>query len=338
MMSEPKVCIGIPFTIWNELVAESLERCLSLDYENFSVVLAPNEGVEIPDEFLKDSRVLVASTKSSAIAVKRNQTIKKCDGNFYACIDSDASPEKNWLQNATKAFQKSEEIWAVGGPNISPEYELLKKRAVAGALKSFLVTGPRVFTKRLSKDRFVADLQTCNLIFKKEAILKTGGFDEHFVTAEDTDICEKIGKLGKKIYFSKDVVVYHHNRSLWLPFIKQKIVFGYAVLPFIKKHFSLGKIFIFLPLLFIFYVLLGGLVIFFSKNLFYFWFSSLIFYLLIASIEAKRWSQSIKEIPLTFLAILIGNIAPGVGTLLALVGAKINFSKFYINYELKNKL
>ena len=332
-MSDFKVCIGVPFTTWNELVEGSVEGCLSLDYNNFFIVLAPNEGVLIPEKYLNDNRVIIAPTKSSAIAVKRNTAIKKCDGDFYACIDSDAYPAKDWLTNTIKAFGKSDLIYAVGGPNISPEYQSLKKRAVANALKSFLVGGPRVFAKMISSDRFVDDLQTCNLIFKKEAILKTGGFDESFITAEDTDICEKIRKFGKKIYFAKDVVVYHHNRSLWFPFIKQKIVFGYAVLPFIKKHFSFGKVFIFLPFIFIFYALFGWLVVFLSKTLFYFWASSLIFYLLVALVEARRWSQSAREVTLTFFAILIGNIAPGIGTLLSLMGAKINFSRFYKNYE-----
>lgn len=332
-MIDPKVCIGIPFTTWNELVEESINGCLELDYKNFMVVLTSNEGTKIPDKFAADPRIMISPTDTSAIAVKRNTAIKNCDGYFYACIDSDAYPEKNWLKNALTAFQKSNDIWAVGGPNLSPEYGSAKKRAVAGALKSFLVGGPRVFVKRLSSDRFVDDLQTCNLIFKKEAILKTGGFDENFITAEDTDICEKIRKLGKKIYFAKNVIVYHHNRSLWFPFIKQKIVFGYAVLPFIKKNFSIGKLFIFLPLLLLLYILFGWLIIFFSKTLFYFWALSLIFYLLIILVESNRWSRSFKEAPLTFFAILIGNIGPGVGTTLALLGAKINFSKFYKNYE-----
>lgn len=332
-MEESKVCIGIPFTTWNELVEESVGGCLSLDYKNFTVILAPNEGVNIPDKFAADPRIVISPTKTSAIAVKRNAAIKNCDGEFYACIDSDAYPEKSWLKNALAAFQKSNDIWAVGGPNLSPEYSSVKKRAVAGALKSFLVGGPRVFAKRLSSDRFVDDLQTCNLIFKKEAILKTGGFDEGFVTAEDTDICEKIRKFGKKIYFAKNVVVYHHNRSLWLPFVKQKIVFGYAVMPFIKKHFSIGKLFIFLPFIFIIYALLGWLTVFFSRAPFLFWVYSMLFYFIICLIEAKRWSNRPKDTPFTFLAIVIGNIFPGIGTFVALVGAKIDFTKFYKNYE-----
>lgn len=334
-MSEPRVCIGIPFTTWNELVEESLKGCLSLDYENFSVVLAPNEGVKIPDEFLRDSRVVIAPTKTSAIAAKRNEGLKKCNADFYACIDSDAYPRRDWLKNAINIFEKSPDTWAVGGPNVSPEYKSFKKRAVSNALKSFLVGGPRVFAKRLSPDRFVDDLQTCNLIFKKEAILKTGGFDENFVTAEDTDICEKIRKFGRKIYFAREVVVYHHNRSLWLPFIKQKIVFGYAVLPFIKKHLNLGKLFIFLPLIMLLYILFGWFVVFLGKTLFYLWALSLMLYLSIVLAETKRWSQSLKEMPLTFFAILIGNIGPGLGTLLALAGKKIDFAKFYKNYEPK---
>jgi GT2 family glycosyltransferase len=296
------------------------------------VVLAPNEEARIPDEFLRDSRVIVAPTRTSAIAVKRNQGLKG-EADFYACIDSDSYPRADWLKNAAAAFKKSSDIWAVGGPNVSPEYPSLKKRAVANALKSFLVGGPRVFVKRISSDRYVNDLQTCNLILSKKAIEESGGFDENFITAEDTDLCERIRRKGGRIYFASDVLVYHHNRSLFGPFAKQRIVFGYAVLPFIKKNFSLGKLFIFLPLLFVFYVLFGWTSVFFSRALFYFWVSSLAVYFGVTLIDAWRWSGGVKEIPLTFLAIVIGNIGPGIGTLLALLGVKINFSKFYVNYE-----
>lgn len=328
-----KISIGIPFTIWNELVEECVEGCLKLHYENFVIVLVPNSGENIPEKYENNSRIVISPTKVSDIAVKRNAAIRAVPAQYYACIDSDAYPESSWLVNALVAFNKSPDIWAVGGPNLSPDYKSLRKKAVANALKSFLVTGPRRFTKRLSAPRYVFDLQTCNLIFKREAIDNLNGFDECFKTGEDTDICERLVRQGKNIYFSPLVVVFHHNRSLFSPFIKQKIVFGYAVIPVVMRSFNIKRTFFFLPALFLAFLLLGWITGVFVSWFFSIWIRVVLLFVAVVTIEATRWSQKLSEIPLTFLAIIIGNLAPGLGTLMNLLRIPINFRKFYVNYN-----
>ena len=252
---------------------------------------------------------------------------------FYACLDSDSYPKPDWLANAVEKFSKSPDIWAVGGPNISPNYSDIKKQAVANALRSFFVTGPRVFCKRYSKNKYADDLQTCNLIISKKAIDSISSFDETLVTAEDSNLCGRITKIEKKIYFSNDVVVFHHNRSLFLPFIKQKIVFGYATIPFLKKNFSIKKIFHLAPSLFILYSIFGWMGLWLSQYLFILWLVIMLIYILTAIIETFKWSSKIKETPFTFLALLIGNIGPGIGTMGSLMKIKLDFNKFYTNYE-----
>lgn len=334
-MNSPKISIGIPFTAWNELVEECVEGCLKLHYGNFVIVLVPDSGKDVPAKYREDSRIVISPTKVSDIAAKRNAAIRATYADYCACIDSDAYPEPSWLENALTAFDKSPDIWAVGGPNLSPNYESLRKKAVANALKSFLVTGPRLFTKRLSAPRYVSDLQTCNLIFRKEAVDVLNGFDERFKTGEDTDICERLLRQGKKIYFSPDVAVFHHNRSLFSPFIKQKIVFGYAVIPVALRSFSIKRAFIFLPALFLTFLFLGWVIGAFVPWIFSIWVGVVSLFVAAAAIEAARWSQKISETPLTFFAIIIGNLAPGLGTFMNLFHAPIDFRKFYVNYAPK---
>src|SRR3990167_636242 len=141
--SEPAVSIGIPFTTWNELVEQAVNECLQVDYDKFKIVLVPNESSKIPEKYLDDPRIVVAPTKSSPIPLKRNLALRTVDSDFYACIDSDAYPDRQWIKNALSHFSQSDDIWIVGGPNLATDYADPKRKAVTNALKSFLVGGPR---------------------------------------------------------------------------------------------------------------------------------------------------------------------------------------------------
>jgi GT2 family glycosyltransferase len=56
---------------------------------------------------------------------------------------------------------------------------------------------------------------------------ETGGFDERFLTGEDTKLCMDIVYcLGKKLIYAPELVVYHHRRPLFRPHLRQ--VWTYA--------------------------------------------------------------------------------------------------------------
>jgi len=298
------------------------------------VVLAPNQGANIPEWITRDDRVKVRPTVSHRISAKRNAGLFTEDADYYGCLDSDSYPQEDWLERALETFQTDDDIVAVGGPNLSPSYETVEKRAVAASLRSVFVTGPRVFTKRSdSATRYVEDLQTCNLIFDSRAISFTRGFDEALPTGEDTDICHRLRKGGFKILFSKDVVVHHHNRPLWSPYIQQKIVFGYAVPGCLRRKFEVKHLFMLLPFLFLIYATTGWLGAIFSPWLLLLWVSTLCLYLGIALLESFRFAAMPADLPHTLAAMVLGNISPGIGTAMALLDIPIHFQSFYVNYH-----
>ena len=146
--SAPPVAIVIPFIEWNDFVAESVQGCGRLAYENFQIVLVPNEADGIPEEITADSRTSVVASEVSNISRKRNVGMKHCpDAEFYAFIDSDAYPDPQWLANGVSLLADDSTLWAVTGPNVSPDYADLKRQAVANALHSVMTTGGRSFMK-----------------------------------------------------------------------------------------------------------------------------------------------------------------------------------------------
>lgn len=169
MVNEPTVNIVIPAISWNPYLEECLNSCALIDYSNFNVILVLNNCCDIPAKFNDSERFQIIQTEQTGISAKRNIAMEQFStAGYYAFIDSDAQPRKDWLTSAVAAFNNFPDIYAVGGPDVSPNYPGLKRKAVANAFTSFLVSGPRTFMKTMSSSRLVTDLRTCNLIVKAE--------------------------------------------------------------------------------------------------------------------------------------------------------------------------
>jgi GT2 family glycosyltransferase len=324
-----KIAILIPFAEISKLCLKCIDGCLTQVYNNFEIILLPDSNIKLSSKY-KSKNIRVIPTNDVTIAKKRNIGINcmpKVD--YYAFIDSDAYPNRNWLKNGIEGFKQNKRIWAVGGPNIDPPVESLKEKAVGNALKSILVSGTRAFRKKIVKSRYCIDLPSCNLIIKKDVIRKIGLFDENLVTGEDMDFCNRIIKSNRKIFYKKDVVVYHHNRPLFFPFITQRLTYGYSVYRLFKKGAFIVNLFMLLPFAMFQLIICGGILAFLNEAVRPFWLAIISIYLIFLFFESIRYSESLIEIPLTFIALLLGNIMPGVGTTLCFIGKNLNIYKNY---------
>src|SRR3989344_6019406 len=330
-----KVVIIIPFSILNKFVLESIRGCLNLNYQNYIIVLGPDKEINLPQEINKE-KIKIVSTGDFTIAKKRNILINSEEADYYAFIDSDAFPKKEWLSSGINKF--SEKIGAIGGPNICPPKEKVKEKAVGNSLKSFLVSGTKSFRKKISKSHYCTDLPTCNLIVKKETIKKLNGFNEKLITGEDIDLCNRIIKNKEKIYFNKETIVFHHNRTLFKPYFFQRVTYGLSIFRLFKKDPRISNLYYFTPLLMLFFIIFGLIFSFINTTIRNIWLSILIIYLIISLIEAVRYSSKISEIPHTLLALIIGNLAPGIGSLMILLNIKINVKEIYKNFQKEDKL
>lgn len=273
-------------------------------------------------------------TVVSNISHKRNQGFKTAqDVDYYALIDSDAYPHRDWLNEAIKCFVSLPDVWCVTGPNISPGYSLAKQQAVSNALMSFLVNGPRAFMRHASADsRFVDACYSCNMIIAREAIEATRGFDETLETGEDTDFCWRIQDREKRIFFSNMVTVYHHNRMLYLPFIRQRLIAGHSASALFVRKPGLASLMFFLPLAFFLFLALGWLLGAIHSGGTWLWLGGVTCYLLAALVEAGRWSRQLSELPLTWVAILIGGLTPAFGTIAGGLGMRFQPRTFAANF------
>lgn len=337
----PFVCIIVPFTQWNDLLEVCVRSLLNLDYDNYVITLLPDQKEEVPGRYKENPCISVIETRHSGISFKRNLAIRHCEqADYYACIDSDATADTQWILSAVKVFENDMEVWLVGGPDIAPEYKDARWRAVANAERSVLVGGERAYRKKRSASRYTDDLRSSNLFIRRECIESLGGFDEDLIAAEDVAFSRKVLQSGKKLFFSGDTIVFHHNRSLFRPYLKQKITLGYGVFRFFNTYRGIplkNRILWSLPMAMVLSLAVGWLSCWIDIRLFYLWIGSVILYLLAVLQQAISNSNTVTDIPMTCIAILIGNLGPGIGFCLAASGFPINTERFYRNYERINK-
>ena len=250
------VSIIVPCREADDYLRECLSRCLELDYPSFEIMVLPDA---LPTwEPVSDSKVRFVPTGSSKPSIKRNMGIHASGGEICAFLDSDAYPPRNWLRNAVKYFEKPE-VAAVGGPSITPGNVDPNQKVAGMIVSSTIAVGSLSFRNKLSPQKEIDDMPTCNMLVRRSVLERLGGFNVDYWPGEDTYLSLQIVKqLNMKIVYSPDVVVYHHRRPLWKPYLRQVAGFGRHRGYFAKKFpENSRKILYFAPSLFVIALIAG---------------------------------------------------------------------------------
>ncbi len=199
---------------------ECLEHIAKQSYTHF-------EAIVLTDTVKRrvSSKIKIIPTGNIGPALKRDRGVEISKGKIIAFIDDDAYPAKNWLMQALSNFQ-DKDIVAVGGPGITPPHVSWQEAASGWVSASFFGGGPYSYRFLPYRKRFVDDYPSMNLLIKKADLLAVGGFHSHYWPGEDTKLClDLVYKLGKKIVYDPNVVVYHHRRVM-RAFIRQNGNYG----------------------------------------------------------------------------------------------------------------
>jgi len=308
---EPYVSIIIPCRNIDNYTKECVSYCKKLDYDSYEILILPDD----PDENMEGARVI--STGDATPGRKRNIGVKYAKGDLCAFIDSDAKPEGRWLKNASKYF-KDPEVAAVGGPGLTPLEDSLMQKASGYILSSFMVAGLSSRYKRLGKARESDDIHSCNFIARK-VIIEEVGWSEKYWPGEDTLICLEIKKLGGKMLEAPDVIVYHHRKPLLVPHLKQISGFGLHRGFFAKKYPENSlKLSYFLPSFLILFLILGGIVSYFSPALRVLYLSLVLVYLILIFANAIL-ARDIKLFFPVFIGTFLTHLTYGLYFLIGLV-------------------
>lgn len=311
------VSIVIAFQKTGSYIRECLEAINRLDYQNYEVILLPDDQMSVGEE------IKVIPTGPIGPPLKRDIGVKEARGEIIAFIDDDAYPHPDWLKNAVKNFNK-DIVAAVGGPACTALFDNFWQKAGGYVLSSWMVGGVHLYRMLPRVRKEVDDYPTCNLLVRKSDFNEVGGFNSPYWPGEDTILCWKLThSAGKKIVYDPDVLVYHHRRPLFRRHWKQignyALHRGYFVKKFPKTS---RRINYFLPSIWALFFFLGWLPLYFIEGGMIIYGGIILAYLLAALITGTR-SRGLLATGIVAAGIVTTHIIYGINFIRGLLIKKL---------------
>lgn len=125
------------------------------------------------------------------IAFNRQRGVEEATEGIVVSTDADCIHPLGWLEKITKYF-KDPGVVAVSGPTVPiPEEACFLDNLAYGIGNSFLH-----LLHLLGTDWF----RGSNTAYRRNALIKAGGYNTSLLAREDSELSERVSKLGKTVY------------------------------------------------------------------------------------------------------------------------------------------
>jgi len=223
----PTVSVILPILNEEPYLRDAVHSILSQDYlGNFEIVLAvgpsKDRTQEIADQLHReDARVVVVENPTGRTAAGLNLALNNSVGTIIVRVDGHAQIPINYISLAVELLTSTGAV-NVGGMMAAVGVTTFEK-SVAGAMRSPLGVG----ASRFHTGGEAGEVDTVYLgVFKKDALLAIGGFDERFTRAQDWELNFRLRANGGTIYFDPRLQVTYRPRSTVAALAKQYFEYG----------------------------------------------------------------------------------------------------------------
>jgi len=212
----PEVSVVVPTR--NRAVL--LDRCLSALRRQREVrlelIVVDDGSTDGTSEAIAGGADLVLrNPRSMGPAAARNRGIQAASAPFVAFTDDDCVPQSDWLCTLlTRLRAAPVDVVGVGG-RVLP--------ATEGWVSAYM-TRHRILEPPESLEYLV----TANCLYRRDALLAVGGFDENVrhPGGEDPGLSFVLRERGCRFLFEADAVVRHHYREGWRDFVRTFYRYG----------------------------------------------------------------------------------------------------------------
>lgn len=199
-----KISIIIPAYNEEKYIARTLESIKAVDRDSYDIELLVVDGgsTDKTKKIAESFGARVITIPHKGIGYARQQGVLAAKGEIVVFTDADTTHPKNWLTRHVETLKKPGVVFTYGTYLVSdgtfPYFHYINYiQPHVLWLLHHLVRSP------------IAAGQ--NLAFWREKALSIGGFDEHILVMEDTDLAIRMLKVGK-VLFLHDLVVQSSGR------------------------------------------------------------------------------------------------------------------------------
>jgi glycosyltransferase involved in cell wall biosynthesis len=199
------VTVVIPAYKRTQLLRKAVLSTFALDFDPnaYEVIVVDSSPDDSNERLIAELQSLAPCTlrclrkSPEGPGPSRNLGARTGKGEIIAFLDSDCTVSPGWLKAGLASFR--------------PGIGIVQGRTTADPNGR-----PGVFTWYVSIERENFFYETCNIFYRREAFDQGGGFNPDFLPTadvplggEDVELAWKVKRLGWKVAFSREALVYH---------------------------------------------------------------------------------------------------------------------------------
>ncbi len=210
----PAVSVIMPILNEERYLADAVARVLEQDYPGeLELVLALGPSSDRTDEIARqiaagDSRVRLVDNPAGRTPNALNVAIKASRHGIVVRVDGHGLLSDGYIRRAVGVLEETGAANVGGIMHADGETDF--EHAVARAMTSPFGIGGAAF--HVGGDEGPADTVYLGT-FRREVLDRLGGYDEHFVRAQDWELNYRIRKAGETVWFTPDLRVTYRPRS-----------------------------------------------------------------------------------------------------------------------------
>ena len=187
-MAKPLVSFVIPVFNSEQYIARCLRSIRNLCFPEaaYEVLIIDNGSTDRTHHIMRDLGFTFQVIPKVNVSTLRNRGAALAQGDYLAFVDSDVELTPRWLHNGLAPFADSQVVACGCFPGVPQEATWVQQAWDIHQRGR----------QSVDKPGSVPWLPSMNLLVRCDTFLAVSGFNEHLETAEDVDLCYRLGQYG----------------------------------------------------------------------------------------------------------------------------------------------
>ena len=213
--------------------AEGLSACLdalegqTIPREEYEIIVVNNGPVDATIRAVADRHgVTFLSQPQGGAGAARNLGARHARGEILLFTDADCVPEPNWMEAMTAPFADQEVVGVCG----------VVRTRQTGLIPRFVQLEYDYRYRNIARHSRIDFINTGTAGYRKHVFVKSGGFQEELLGAEDAELSFRLASQGYRMVFAPGAVVHHRHPESILEYARRKAHYGYWRMVVYHKH------------------------------------------------------------------------------------------------------